>query len=789
MTQFTRAFLASLLILFSCAAVAKNYRIGVLVPLSGPAAEKGIPLKNAVALFVEQFNASSAANGPRLEIVVRDDFDDPGKATAVAAEMVKDDSLLAVIGHYYPATALATAKVFADAKIPFLSPNVSNPAVLDANKWMFTVNFSDEDQGSFMAVYIKEVLKKNNVLLIHNTDPFGVSLRDAFTRKASRIGLRVQKVLPVANPDVSGDWASKSLPDRRENEKFGIVAALTHSESGLVFLPQLRDHGIKIPVMAPNTWSNPKFLTDLDDKYTEDVYLTSGFLWEIANQKASRFAQTYAKTFGERPSVAAAMAYDAILLLSHALKSIEGGASHAPPTRAGIRDFLADLDWHGAVEGATGQLFFNTSNDKTAEYVAKFNPDLKQGNATNFGADKSNHRGGDAKKAERNVGASEPAAQAAGAPEAGQKENRVNQRDVLVSVMRDGRFKTASIQLLRPREEYILEELPDRVSKGQVMVTDGIPYHIVDVVFVGVDVIRINDVNIKDMLWDVDVVMWFKWAGSRLDSKDIEKIGAVNSVTEQSVLIKEDLSQATKYRAYRKQLTLGAPYDLSAFPFDAQTLPISIAHTNKNSTHLMLVPDSRHMETSPVEDIKPQEWKYVGRNIFSDLYRYKTTFGDPNYRMGKNYKSPIYFSTVSMEIGIKRILKPYLYTFFLPLAIILGIILIILWVPLDEFGPRINASISGLVGILVYHMSQKNSFPKVGYTMIADYYFLVAYAIVVAIIIFIIFTQRLMSKGQKDLAKQWNHRLSIGATVAAVSVYASMTLVAIYVADTATWNY
>jgi hypothetical protein len=346
--------------------------------------------------------------------------------------------------------------------------------------------------------------------------------------------------------------------------------------------------------------------------------------------------------------------------------------------------------------------------------------------------------------------------------------------------MKDGRFKAAMVQLVRPREEYVLKQLSERIGKGFILLTDKTPYHIVDVVFVGVDVIRINDVNIKDMLWETDVFMWFKWSGDRLGVSEIEKIGVINALKEQSTILKEDLSRPIKYRAYRKHLTLEAPYDLAAFPFDEQILPLSIAHNNKNSTHVMLVVDSRHMEKTPITDIKPREWDYLGRNMFSDLYRYESTFGDPDYRMGTGYKSPIYFSTVNLEVGVKRILKPYLYTFFLPLIILLGIILVILWVPLDQFTPRINASISGLVGILVYHMAQKSTFPKVGYTMISDYYFLLAYAFVVSMIICIIFTQSLMSKGQKDLAKRWNDRFSVGALSLSIGLFGLLTLYAIY---------
>ena len=752
MPSFSRIVFTCLLVFVSCATVAKTYRIGVLVPLTGSKAEKGIPLKNAVELFVEQFNAANVGRGVKLETVVRDDFDDPVKAAAAATELVKDDALLAVIGHYYPATAMATAKIFGDAKIPLVSPNVSGPTFLASNPWMFALNLADERQGAFMAVYVKEVLKKDNILLLHATDPFGIALRDSFTQKAARLGLTIQKVVAVESLAPAPDWVASNLPNSEENKKFGIVVPMTHSEAGLAFLPKLREQGIKVPVMAPNTWSNPKFLTDVDEKYTKDVYLASAFLWEVANQKASRFARAYAKKYGERPAMGAAMAFDAALLLSKAIEASEGASPSLSATRAGIRDFLVKLDLHAAIEGVTGNLFFSNAKDKTAEYVEKYAAELGIEAPAKPDVDKQ-----------------------AIAPVAATDTGRAIRRDALVSVMKDGRFKTASVQLLRPREEYVLKEMRERLKKGELLMSDAMPYHIVDVVFVGVDVIRINDINIKDMLWDVDVFMWLKWSGARLEPKDIEKIGALNTLKESSSILKEDFSEAIKYRAYRKRLTLGAPFDLAAFPFDVQRLPLSIAHANRNSTHIMLVPDSRHMDTAAIADIKPQEWQYLGRNVFSDLYRYESSFGDPDYRLGTNYKSPIYFSTVNMEIDLKRILKPYLFTFFLPLTIILGIILLILWVPLDQFAPRINASISGLVGILVYHMSQKGSFPKVGYTMIADYYFLTAYVLVVAMIVGIIFTQTLMSKGQKDEAKVWNRRFSIGSAITAIAFYALMT--------------
>jgi hypothetical protein len=171
----------------------------------------------------------------------------------------------------------------------------------------------------------------------------------------------------------------------------------------------------------------------------------------------------------------------------------------------------------------------------------------------------------------------------------------------------------------------------------------------------------------------------------------------------------------------------------------------------------------------------PHEWRFVEKDDYGGLYRYASTFGDPDYRMGTGVKSRIYFSTVNVDVVVKRLLRPYVFTFFLPLTIILGIILLILWVPLEQFAPRINASISGLVGLLVYHMSQKNAFPKVGYSMMADYYFILGYVFVVILMINIIATQVKLAAGHKDQARRRNKIFAVAALGTILASYAVMT--------------
>jgi ABC-type branched-subunit amino acid transport system substrate-binding protein len=824
-------------------ALAGEFRVGVLLPSSGAKGKTNV-VKNAIQLYADQLNAAGGIHGKKVKLVLKEEPDDPNRAREAAQELVRDPELLAVIGHRNAASALGAAKVYDEAKIPCISPNVAAPEVVTANPYMFSINFRDDVEGEFMAVYLKEVLKRDNVLLVHGPDGLGIGLRDAFLKKAEAIGLKVLKVVQVP-ADVPANWAATKLADKDENAKFGSVVGMTRTDPGVAVLKQVRDLGITVPVMGTSSWTNPKYL-ELGDKYISDVFVTSALIWEIANEKATKFYEDYRKRFKDPPSIAGALGFDALLLVTESSEALDDAEKNTRPTRQGLRDYLAHLGWESAIDGATGPLFFSKEGDKTEQYIAKFFEDQKRDAAaeeqkkaapellaratTEPAANASiEQRKGAAPGAAAKIAvfteaaapvkpasaasvkpaasaeAAKPAAPAASvkpvasaeavkpaasasaaisvtAQPAKEKpvakgENRAVLRDLFVSQMRDSRYKVAPTQLMVPKEEYVLRELKDRVKKGTVTIIDGQPYHLVDVVFVGVDIVKINDVNPKDMNWDADVFMWFKWSGDRIDPKEIDKIGVMNSVREQSSLLKEDLSRRTKYRAFRKRYTLGTSFDLTKFPFDDQALLMTIGHPTKNSTELMLAADSKHLDDAPIDKINPQEWIFQDRKLFTNLYRYASTFGDPDYRMGKKHKARIYFSTMNIEVDLRRIIKPYLFTFFLPLGIIIGIILLVLWVPVDQFVPRINAAISGVVGILVYHMSQKSSFPKVGYAMIADYYFIAAYALVVTLMIGIIGTQTFQSAGNKELAKSVNRRLAIGSLIAAVAIYAAITLV------------
>jgi len=670
-------FFILMFIFVSSSALAETYYIGLSLPISGTKAKEGRNMAKAVKMYIDKLNNAGGINGNRVKLIIRNDKDDPQTAREVAQQLAQNEKLLAVIGNFSSSAGKAAADIYDEAGIVNLSPFVSNPDVIGSSDWFFSMNYNDAVQGGFMAVCLKEVLEKDNVLVIHANDTYGIGLKDSFLKKAGAIGLGIFGVLtPEHGEEFLFDFMSNNLPDKNKNRAIDAVVIFTHMEAGKELIKQVRESGIDAMIMGPDTFNEKTLLENMPEKYQEELFVTGPFSYDLAMVDANNFATQYAKQYGQPPTIAAAMSYDAALLLAGAIK--EKG-----PDRKAIKDYLRGLDKKNSVKALTGYIYFD------------------------------------------DIGAAK--------------------RDIYVGRAEDGRLRMAYVQLKAVEEDYILKNLAEWVKKGYVLVSDGVAYHIIDVVVVGADIFRINNVDVKDMSFDAEFFMWFKWLRDNVDVSQIDILNGVYSVSDVKYVLKEDLTKPVKYRCYRMKGTYMTPYDLRKFPFDTQFLPLLISDKVHSSTHIMLILDNMNMTRQPIMEIYPQEWGYAGRQDFSGLFQYNSTFGDPDYRV-RGQRRPIFFSIAYVNVIIKRMIVPYLLTLFAPLLIIVGITLVLFWIPIDDFGIRITSALTALLSVLVFQMSMGSKLPNVGYLIKADYYFIYAYFFIFGVIatnIFVNFFRRI----------------------------------------------
>ncbi len=107
-------------LLAGCASVGPVVKIGLVAPFEGRDRAVGYDAIYAARLAVREVNAHGGIDGTRVTLVALDDRGDPALATQTAAALVVDPGVVAVVGHYLPATTAAAADIYAKVEIPLL---------------------------------------------------------------------------------------------------------------------------------------------------------------------------------------------------------------------------------------------------------------------------------------------------------------------------------------------------------------------------------------------------------------------------------------------------------------------------------------------------------------------------------------------------------------------------------------------------------------------------------------------------------------------------------------------
>ena len=108
---------------------ATQIRIGMHLPLSGPASFVGQGVKVGVDLAVAEINAHGGVNGRKLSYVFVDDRGAPDGGVAAARRLVESEEVFLVHGGGISTSTVATLPYFAKNAVPYYISLASDPVV------------------------------------------------------------------------------------------------------------------------------------------------------------------------------------------------------------------------------------------------------------------------------------------------------------------------------------------------------------------------------------------------------------------------------------------------------------------------------------------------------------------------------------------------------------------------------------------------------------------------------------------------------------------------------------
>jgi branched-chain amino acid transport system substrate-binding protein len=362
--------LAALLLSAGAALAAEPVKVGVVFPMTGPAAVYG---QNGIkGLKLAQEHRPTVLGRP-VELIIVDNKSDKVEASNATNRVIQKDEVNAIIGCLTSSNSLAAAPVAEKAKVPMLSPWATNPLVTQNKQYVFRICFIDPFQGAVAAKFARDNLKaKTAAVMIDISQDYCVGIASFFQRAFTKLGGKV--VLKTQYN--TGDQDFSAQLGAIQAAKPDIIYVPGYFTEDALTARQARELGLKQPLLSGDA-AQADELIKIGGPAVEGLYFTTHFDEQgVTTDSGKHFVAAYRKAYQEAPDSVSALSYDSYNALLDAMK--QAGATDATKVAAalaqtknfpGVTGVLTMVD-HNAVKPA---VILKVKDGKFA-YVATVNP-------------------------------------------------------------------------------------------------------------------------------------------------------------------------------------------------------------------------------------------------------------------------------------------------------------------------------------------------------------------------------------------------------------------------------
>ena len=203
------------------AASGETFKIGVIGPLTGGAAQYGNGVANAAKIAVDEVNADGGINGYQVELQSEDDALD-NQQSVNCYNTLKDWGMQFLLGSVTSACSIAVSEETHNDNMFQLTPSGS---AVDCVKYdnAFRVCFSDPNQGTKSAQYIGEHKLATNVAIIYDSsDVYSSGITNTFVTEAANQGLNIVSQTAFT-ADSKTDFSSQVQQAKDAGEHLGVL--------------------------------------------------------------------------------------------------------------------------------------------------------------------------------------------------------------------------------------------------------------------------------------------------------------------------------------------------------------------------------------------------------------------------------------------------------------------------------------------------------------------------------------------------------------------------------------
>lgn len=249
----------------------------------------------------------------------------------------------------------------------------------------------------------------------------------------------------------------------------------------------------------------------------------------------------------------------------------------------------------------------------------------------------------------------------------------------------------------------------------------------------GIYLMNLYDLDIDAHSFYADFYLWFRWRGER-DPMQIEFVNAV----EKWGFTREDfheeprvLEDGSYYNGMRIEGRFFHPFQLSKFPLDRHDLQIWIENIVYPVDSLVYLPDT--VPELIRSDLDIPGWRQRDASLITRTNRYGTDFGERGVEASD-------FSDLGFQMEIQRPLAYFFLKLLLPLLIVMLAGLGALIIHPSYLEARVSLPVGALLSCVFLQQAYDSALPDIGYMVLMDQIYLIAYALIALIILRVVLT-------------------------------------------------
>ena len=290
-------------------------KIGFLAGVSGRFADLGSPGRNGAQLAVEMRNQAGGINGRKVELVVRDDEQDAGKAQAAVRDLAAQ-GVIAIAGPMTSVVGTAIVPTLAEVGLVAVAGTVTTTALSGKDDNFFRVIASTRVYARNAARHHRQAwqVKRAALVIDMSNRDYSESWMQDYQAAFEESGGKVVNIVRFDSrqPRNYLEIATTALADRPD-----VVAIVCNATDAALLVQKLRQKAPAIR-LAGGGWTASERLLELGGKAVEGMLVEQYFNRNDQSETYTRFYHAYLARFGQEPGFAGVAGFDAANVIMEA---------------------------------------------------------------------------------------------------------------------------------------------------------------------------------------------------------------------------------------------------------------------------------------------------------------------------------------------------------------------------------------------------------------------------------------------------------------------------------------